>query len=113
MKKKSLKWWNWSGYQFVGTNHSKIEPLNLHEWTKLVQRSFLEEAPFVELKSHPTDVKYMFIGEDETLPVIISSKLSKEKEDALIAVLKKHKRWLGGLDSSWLARNQPKLYAQH
>lgn len=50
----------------------------------------------------------MFLEEDETLPMIISSKLAEEKEDALIAMLKKHKKasgWtladLRGINSSY------------
>ncbi|XP_073137194.1 uncharacterized protein [Henckelia pumila] len=39
------------------------------------------QAPVVELKTLPTHLKYVFLGEGETLPVIISSSLEAEQED--------------------------------
>lgn len=33
-------------------------------------------APKLKLKSLPTHLKYIYLGEEETLPIIISSKLS-------------------------------------
>ena len=36
-------------------------------------------------------MKYVFLGENETFPVIISNKLNEEQEEKLIAVLKAHK----------------------
>ncbi|XP_021740145.1 uncharacterized protein LOC110706537 [Chenopodium quinoa] len=49
------------------------------------------QAPQVELKPLPDHLKYVFLGPNDTLPVIISSKLTKEQEDKLVAVLKEHK----------------------
>ncbi|KNA04432.1 hypothetical protein SOVF_199860, partial [Spinacia oleracea] len=42
------------------------------------------QAPVVELKSLPEHLKYAFLGDGDTLPVIISSKLSQEQERKLI-----------------------------
>ena len=36
-------------------------------------------------------MKYVFLGEHETFPVIISNKLNDEQEEKLIPVLKAHK----------------------
>ncbi|XP_021775616.1 uncharacterized protein LOC110739479 [Chenopodium quinoa] len=41
------------------------------------------QAPQVELKPLPDHLKYVFLGQNDTLPVIISSKLTKEQEDKL------------------------------
>ncbi|CAN6708871.1 unnamed protein product [Malus baccata var. baccata] len=49
------------------------------------------QAPKLELKPIPEHLKYAFLGEDETLPVIISSQLSTEEGKKLIQVLKDHK----------------------
>ncbi|CAN6580777.1 unnamed protein product [Malus baccata var. baccata] len=49
------------------------------------------QAPKLELKPIPEHLKYAFLGEDETLPVIISSQLTAEKGEKLIRVLKDHK----------------------
>ncbi|KAM2133693.1 hypothetical protein ACFX1R_003775 [Malus domestica] len=49
----------------------------------------------LELKPLPCHLKYVFLGEDQTLPVIISSSLTAQEEDKLIRVLKEHKSAIG------------------
>ncbi|CAN6560810.1 unnamed protein product [Malus baccata var. baccata] len=49
------------------------------------------QAPKLELKPISEHLKYAFLGEDETLPVIISSQLTAEEREKLIRVLKDHK----------------------
>ncbi|KAM1829925.1 hypothetical protein ACFX14_022680 [Malus domestica] len=49
----------------------------------------------LELKPLPSHLKYVFLGEDQTLPVIISSSLTAQEEDKLIRVLKEHKSAIG------------------
>ncbi|XP_073038065.1 uncharacterized protein [Primulina eburnea] len=39
-----------------------------------------DEPPVLELKPLPEELKYAFLGEDETYPVVISSKLSSNQE---------------------------------
>ncbi|XP_073304611.1 uncharacterized protein [Primulina huaijiensis] len=39
-----------------------------------------DEPPILELKSLPEELKYAFLGEDETYPVVISSKLASDEE---------------------------------
>ncbi|CAN6694512.1 unnamed protein product [Malus baccata var. baccata] len=51
----------------------------------------LEKAPKLELKPISEHLKYAFLGEDETLPVIISSQLTAEEREKLIRVLKDYK----------------------
>ncbi|XP_071917001.1 uncharacterized protein [Coffea arabica] len=53
------------------------------------------QAPVLELKSLPKHLKYAYLGEGETLPVIISASLSKVQEDKLIRVLRDHKQAIG------------------
>ncbi|CAH9104637.1 unnamed protein product, partial [Cuscuta europaea] len=43
------------------------------------------------LKPLPPNLKYVFLGEDSTFPVIISSTLSREQEDKLMRTLRHHK----------------------
>lgn len=43
------------------------------------------QAPKLELKPLPNHLKYVFLGEGETLPVIISTKLSTLEEEKLIS----------------------------
>ncbi|XP_074304899.1 uncharacterized protein LOC141639751 [Silene latifolia] len=49
----------------------------------------------VELKALPEHLKYIFLGEGETLPVIISSKLTEEQEARMKDVLVENKLAIG------------------
>ncbi|XP_042008934.1 uncharacterized protein LOC121757457 [Salvia splendens] len=55
----------------------------------------IEVPPKLELKPLPTNLKYAFLGEDESLPVVISAMLNDEEELKLIELLKSHKKALG------------------
>ena len=55
-----------------------------------------EQVPELELKPLPVELKYVFLGTDETFPMVISSKLDSLQEGKLLNVLRKHKnaiRW--------------------
>ncbi|KAM2591307.1 hypothetical protein TB2_043722 [Malus domestica] len=51
--------------------------------------------PSLELKPLPSHLKYVFLGEQETLPVIISSSLTAQEEDKLVRVLPEYKTAIG------------------
>nr|XP_027085074.1 uncharacterized protein LOC113707112 [Coffea arabica] len=53
------------------------------------------QAPVLELKPLPKHLKYVYLGEGETLPVIISAGLSKVQEEKLFRVLREHKQAIG------------------
>jgi hypothetical protein len=53
------------------------------------------EEPKVEMKVLPSHLKYVFLEEDDTKPVIISSSLSSIEEKKLIEVLKRNKEAIG------------------
>ncbi|XP_050113864.1 uncharacterized protein LOC126592166 [Malus sylvestris] len=53
------------------------------------------QAPVLELKPLPDHLKYAFLGEEETLPIIVSSTLTALEEEKLIRVLKEHKTAIG------------------
>ncbi|KAK8563275.1 hypothetical protein V6N12_035425 [Hibiscus sabdariffa] len=67
-----------------------FEPLNYTN-----EKSFIEQTPKLELKTLPEQLKYVYLGINNTLPVIISSKLQPEQEDKLITVLRQHRQALG------------------
>ncbi|CAN6720979.1 unnamed protein product [Malus baccata var. baccata] len=69
--RKSLRWW-------LPLSHSHHNP-----------------SPTLELKPLPSHLKYVFLGEDETLPVIISSSLTALEESKLVRVLKEYKTAIG------------------
>ncbi|XP_076954069.1 uncharacterized protein LOC143628334 [Bidens hawaiensis] len=47
-------------------------------------RPSLESPPAIELKELPKHLKYVFLGEGETLPAIIAANLEDEQEKALV-----------------------------
>nr|GEW90818.1 retrovirus-related Pol polyprotein from transposon 412 family [Tanacetum cinerariifolium] len=53
---------------------------------------FKDEPPEVELKDLPPHFEYAFLEGDDKLPFIISKDLSMDEKNALIMVLKTHKR---------------------
>ncbi|XP_062151844.1 uncharacterized protein LOC133860215 [Alnus glutinosa] len=53
------------------------------------------QAPIPELKPLPSHLKYVFMGDEGTLPVIISSKLNAPQEEKLMQVLKEYKTAIG------------------
>ena len=50
-----------------------------------------EATPSLELKALLEHLKYAYLGERETLPVIISSHLTEQQEDSLMSILKRHR----------------------
>ena len=70
----------------------KYEELPHHE-IKLSPSS--EQVPKLELKPLPVELKYAFLGTDETFPVVISSKLDSLQEGKLLNILRKHKSAIG------------------
>ncbi|XP_027185158.1 uncharacterized protein LOC113783270 [Coffea eugenioides] len=89
-------------YRAVGALHS-LPPLSpRYELTSLfvpeTQAKLLPsivQAPELELKPLPKHLKYAFLGDNETLPVIISAHLSPSQEDDLIHLLRDHKEAIG------------------
>ena len=52
----------------------------------------IEEAPKLELKPVPPHLRYVLLGKDDTLPVIIASDLNVYQVESLVKVLKRFKR---------------------
>ncbi|XP_061349546.1 uncharacterized protein LOC133294810, partial [Gastrolobium bilobum] len=52
-------------------------------------------APKVELKELPPTLKYAFLGESKTYPVIININLSTAEEEKLLKVLREHRTAIG------------------
>ncbi|KAG5571372.1 hypothetical protein H5410_061138 [Solanum commersonii] len=58
-------------------------------------KSSVDEPPKQELKVLPSHLRYVFLGQNNTLPVIIVADLSEGQIEALISVLKWFKRAIG------------------
>ncbi|GKA66726.1 reverse transcriptase domain-containing protein, partial [Tanacetum coccineum] len=55
-------------------------------------KSSIEEPPELELKDLPSHLEYAYLEENDKLPVIIAKGLKDDEKDALLKVLKSHKR---------------------
>nr|GFA23824.1 reverse transcriptase domain-containing protein [Tanacetum cinerariifolium] len=55
-------------------------------------KSSIEEPPELELKELPSHLEYAFLEETDKLPVIIAKDLKDVEKEALLKVLKSHKR---------------------
>nr|XP_027068449.1 uncharacterized protein LOC113693886 [Coffea arabica] len=65
------------------------------ELSKGLPLPLCKQAPQFELKPLPKHLKYAFLGEKETLPVIVNAALDKEQLDKLLHVLRKHLKAIG------------------
>ena len=55
----------------------------------------IEEALKLELKDLPPHLRYEFLGNGDTFPVIIASDLDEQQVQSLVNVLKRFKRAIG------------------
>ena len=53
------------------------------------------EVPKVEMKELPSHLKYVFLGENNTFPVIIAAGLEKMQEEELVSMLSQKKKVIG------------------
>nr|XP_016432369.1 PREDICTED: uncharacterized protein LOC107759025 [Nicotiana tabacum] len=70
-----------------------FEPLNRPEGPP--PKPSIEKAPKFELKPLPSHLQYAYLGDSDTLPIIVSSDFSQLQEEKLLRVLRKHKHALG------------------
>ncbi|KAM2179008.1 hypothetical protein ACFX1R_034029 [Malus domestica] len=71
-----------------------LDPISISVLTNKLLPSVVH-PPTLELKPLPSHLKYVFLGDDETLPVIISSTLTAQEEDKLVKVLREYKTAIG------------------
>ncbi|PIN21854.1 DNA-directed DNA polymerase [Handroanthus impetiginosus] len=71
-----------------------VESLERTAPSKVLKPS-IEEPPTLELKPLPSHLCYAYLGESDTLPVIISSSLSDLQVEKLLRVLRNHKGAIG------------------
>ena len=83
-----VKWMN----SFEPNRRKYYEPLGENTQTPI---SSLEQPPKIEQKPLPSHLRYAYLGNASTLPVIISTSLTTSEEDTLVRVLRDHKNVLG------------------
>ncbi|KAL4271413.1 hypothetical protein GQ457_13G016290 [Hibiscus cannabinus] len=91
----SLQSWTQLCRSFLAKFSKYFEPLNYTAETCRVDKPSIEQPTKLELKQLPEQLKYVYLGNNKTLPVIISSKLQTDQEERLIATLRQHKEALG------------------
>ena len=79
---------------FQMSNRLVNSPLQLPNSHEKVLLS-VEQAPKLELKSLPKHLKYVYLGEGETLSVIIANDLTATREEKLLRVLRENKTVIG------------------
>nr|GEW82786.1 hypothetical protein [Tanacetum cinerariifolium] len=69
-----------------------IPPMDLKLVEESKEKSSVKEPPELELKVLPSHLEYAFLEDSKKLPVIIAKNLTVDEKEALINVLKSHKR---------------------
>nr|GEZ03949.1 reverse transcriptase domain-containing protein [Tanacetum cinerariifolium] len=70
----------------------QLPPMDLKQAEESKAKSSVEEPPELELKELPSHLEYAFLEESNKFPIIISKDLKVVEKEALIKVLKSHKR---------------------
>ncbi|GKC57157.1 reverse transcriptase domain-containing protein [Tanacetum coccineum] len=70
----------------------QLPPMDLNQMEVTKAKSSIEEPPELELKELPSHLEYVFLKGTDKLPVIIAKGLKVEEKEALLKVLKSHKR---------------------
>ncbi|GJW63160.1 reverse transcriptase domain-containing protein [Tanacetum coccineum] len=70
----------------------QLPPMDLKQSEVTEGKSLIEEPSVLELKDLPSHLEYAFLEENDKLPVIIAKGLKNDEKDALLKVLKSHKR---------------------
>nr|GEV39061.1 reverse transcriptase domain-containing protein [Tanacetum cinerariifolium] len=78
--------------KFLNDYPFQLPPIDLKQAEETKAKSSIEEPPELELKELPSHLEYAFLKETNKLPVIIAKDLKDVEKEALIKVLKSHKR---------------------
>ncbi|GJY04003.1 reverse transcriptase domain-containing protein [Tanacetum coccineum] len=74
--------------RYSSTNDKSVNRIDIIDEAK----SSMEEPPELELKDLPSHLEYAYLEENDKLPVIIAKGLKEDEKEALLKVLKSHKR---------------------
>ena len=86
--KEYVKWMD----SFQSNRRKYYESLGENTQTSMPS---IKRPPQLEQKSLPSHLRYAYLGESSTLPVIISTSLTVVEEDKLLRVLQDHKDAIG------------------
>nr|GEX83377.1 reverse transcriptase domain-containing protein [Tanacetum cinerariifolium] len=78
--------------KLLNDDPSQLPSMDLEQAEETKAKSSIEEPPELELKELPSYLEYAFLEETDKLPVIIAKDLKDDEKEALLKVLKSHKR---------------------
>nr|GEU35191.1 uncharacterized mitochondrial protein AtMg00810-like [Tanacetum cinerariifolium] len=78
--------------KLLNDDPSQLLSMDLKQAEETKAKSSIEEPPKLELKELPSHLEYTFLEETDKLPVIIAKDLKNNEKEALLKVLKSHKR---------------------
>nr|GEY17500.1 reverse transcriptase domain-containing protein [Tanacetum cinerariifolium] len=78
--------------KLLNDDPSQLPPMDLKQAEETKAKSSIKEPPELELKELPSHLEYAFLEETDKLPVIIAKDLKDIEKEALLKVLKSHKR---------------------
>nr|GEX33288.1 DNA-directed DNA polymerase [Tanacetum cinerariifolium] len=78
--------------KLLNDDPSQLLLMDLKQAEETKAKYLIEEPPELELKELPSHLEYDFLEETDKLPVIIANDLINNEKEALIKVLKSHKR---------------------
>nr|GEV51349.1 reverse transcriptase domain-containing protein [Tanacetum cinerariifolium] len=78
--------------KLLNDDPSQLPLMDLKQAEETKAKSSIEEPPKLELKKLPSQLEYAFLEKTKKLPVIIAKDLKDVEKEALIKVLKSHKR---------------------
>nr|GEW51001.1 reverse transcriptase domain-containing protein [Tanacetum cinerariifolium] len=70
----------------------QLPPMNLKQGEVVKEKSLIEEPPELELKDLSSHLEYAYLEGVDKLPMIIAKDLKVDEKEALLKVLKSHKR---------------------
>nr|GEU82161.1 hypothetical protein [Tanacetum cinerariifolium] len=78
--------------KLLNDDPSQLPPMDLKQKEETKAKYSIEEPPELEMKELPSHLEYSFLEETDKLPVIIAKDLKDVEKEALLKVLKSHKR---------------------
>ena len=82
------------GAILLRTNGYNVSYLELSLSNKKLLPSIVQ-APILEFKPLPEHLQYIYLGKNDTLPVITTKTLTPVQQEKLIKVLREHKTAIG------------------
>ncbi|KAK0606484.1 hypothetical protein LWI29_038264 [Acer saccharum] len=94
-KDEDLTDWDWDDQDDMTEDSSELAEEEVKDFQVSTVSFANDPPPKLELKELPTTLKYVYLGDNETYPVIVASELQSTEEERLIGVLQKHKSAIG------------------